>query len=159
MNRTSRSHALLVASIFLTLATAAPAAYAQANQLRVEYTVAVADVDKQLFHVTTQIRNIREPNLTVSLPTWTPGWYTVENYARNILRFKVTDASGNWVQPVMTRKQTWRIDTAGLRDLTIEFDYQATVLALNQAKISKDFAFFTGTQLFLEVSGQRNRPS
>ena len=159
MKRISHFPSFVVASIFIALVAAAPAAYSQANQMRVEYAVAVADVEKQLFRVTTQIKNIREPNLTVSLPTWTPGWYTVENYARNILRFKVTDASGNWVQPVMTRKQTWRIDTTGIRELTIEFDYQATILALNQAKISKDFAFFTGTQLFLEVSGHRNRPS
>ena len=136
-----------------------PAAVSQSSQLQVDYQVAIADLDKQFFHVTTEIKNIRESSLTLSLPTWTPGWYTIENYARNILRFKVTDAKGNWVQPVMIRKQTWRIDTTGQRDLKVEFDYQATVLALNQAKITKDFAFFTGTQLFLEVSGHRQKPS
>ena len=107
-------------------------AVSQSSQLQVDYQVAIADLDKQLFHVTTEIKNIREPSLTLSLPTWTPGWYTIENYARNILRFKVTDAKGNWVQSVMTRKQTWRIDTTGQRDLKVEFDYQATVLALKE---------------------------
>jgi predicted metalloprotease with PDZ domain len=33
------------------------------------------------------------------------------------------------------------------------------VLALNQAKIANDFAFFTGTALFLEVVGHRTSPS
>lgn len=149
----------LLLAILILFSLTASTAYAQTNQLQVNYTVAIADVDKQLFHVTTEINNIKEPALTLSLPIWTPGWYTVENYAKNILRFKVTDAQGNWVQPVMIRKQTWRVETKNLNRLKVEFDYRATVLALNQAKITKDFAFFTGTQLFLEVSGHRNKPS
>jgi predicted metalloprotease with PDZ domain len=132
--------------------------FAQANQFRVDYTVAVADIDRQLFHVTAEIKNIKQSSLTLALPTWTPGWYTVENYAKNILRFKITDSKGNWVQPQMIRKQTWRVDTKDLSQLKVEFDYKASVLALNQAKITKDFAFFTGTELFLEVSGLRKMP-
>ncbi len=154
-----RIPALIRSSVVLALLLLAPSALAQSNQLRVDYTVAVADLDKQLFHVTTEVKNIREPSVTLSLPIWTPGWYTIENYAKNILRFKITDAQGNWLQPTMTRKQSWRVDTKGLNQIKIEFDYKATVLALNQAKITKDFAFFTGTQLFLEVVGHRNKPS
>jgi predicted metalloprotease with PDZ domain len=148
----------LIETLFL-FSLLAPIAFGQSNQLQVNYTVAIADVDKQLFHVTTEIKNIKAPSINLSLPIWTPGWYTVENYAKNILRLKITDAQGNWVQPTMTRKQTWRVETKNLTQLKVEFDYQATILALNQAKISKDFAFFTGTQLFLEVSGYRDKPS
>jgi predicted metalloprotease with PDZ domain len=158
LNR-KNTYALLLSSIVLILLFSQSPALGQSTQLRVDYTVAVADVEKQLFHVTTEIKHIKEPSITLSLPIWTPGWYTVENYAKNILRFKITDQQGNWVQPLMVKKQTWRVDTKGLSGLKVEFDYRATVLALNQAKISKDFAFFTGTQLFLEVVGHRDKPS
>src|SRR5262249_111972 len=33
------------------------------------------------------------------------------------------------------------------------------ILALNQAKVAKDFAFFTGIELFLMAEGHRDRPS
>ncbi len=59
----------------------------------------------------------------------------------------------------MIRKQTWRIETKGLDSIQVEFDYKATVLALNQAKITGDFAFFTGIELFLEAAGHRESPS
>ncbi len=157
MYRPKSKLSLLLTPLFVLLLTSL--AVAQSNQFRVDYTVAVADVDKQLFHVTAEIKNIKQPALTLALPTWTPGWYTIENYAKNILRFKITDAKGNWVQPQMIRKQTWRVDTKDLSQLKVEFDYKASVLALNQAKITKDFAFFTGTELFLEVSGLRKTPS
>ncbi|MEW6129787.1 MAG: hypothetical protein AB1757_22295 [Acidobacteriota bacterium] len=159
MNRITKISHLFLLTVCLFIAGQQALLARQSGQLQINYTVAVADVDKQLFHVTTEIKNIKDSFVTVSLPIWTPGWYTVENYAKNILRFKILDGKGNWLQPIMTRKQSWRVETKNLKEIKIEFDYQATVLALNQAKITKDFAFFTGTQLFLEVNGYRNLPA
>ena len=64
---------------------------AQDRGLAIEYTVKVADIPGQLFHVTTDIRNINQPSLELSLPVWSPGWYVIENYAKNISRFRATE--------------------------------------------------------------------
>jgi len=160
MLRQYRSRAALIAQIAVMFLALSPAALAQKRDaFRIDYTVSIESVEGQLFHVTTDVKNINEPRLELSLPTWTPGWYTVENYFKNVLRFKVTDAKGNRLQPEMIRKQAWRIETKGLDSIRIEFDYKATVLALNQAKIANDFAFFTGTELFLEAARHRTSPS
>jgi predicted metalloprotease with PDZ domain len=137
----------------------APAAMAQDPGLAIEYTVKVADIPGQLFHVTTDIRNINQPALDLSLPVWSPGWYVIENYAKNIFRFRVTEPGGRQLRPVLVRKQTWRIDTRGISRITVAFDYRAVVLSANQARIAPDYAFFTGTQLFLLPEGHRSRPS
>src|SRR5262245_57893880 len=134
-------------------------AAATADPLRIQYTVAVASVEAQLFHVTTQISGINQDSLDLALPVWTPGWYTIENYYKNVLRFTATDAKGARLQPVMTRKQTWRLETRGVSSIKVDFDYRAAVLALNQAKITTDFAFFTGTELYLEPVGHRSASS
>ena len=49
------------------------------DAFRIDYTVKVASLDSQLFHVTANVKNINEPQLDLSLPTWTPGWYTGMN--------------------------------------------------------------------------------
>ena len=144
-----------VAAALLVLGTAS----AQAPQFSVDYTVKVASTADHLFHITADFKNIDQPTLDLSLPTWTPGWYTIENYAKNILRFRITDSAGKSLPLGMTRKQTWRVDTRGLKEIKAEFDYDAEILALNQAKITDTFAFFTGTQLFLLPEGHRSRPS
>src|SRR6186713_2656072 len=138
---------------------AAPAARAQDRRLEIEYTVKVADIPGQLFHVTTDIRNINQPSLELSLPAWSPGWYVIENYAKNVFRFRVADSGGRELRPAQVRKQTWRIDTKGVSRVTVEFDYLAKVLSANQARIAPDYAFFTGTQLFLLPEGHRSRTS
>src|SRR5262245_29037823 len=116
----------------------APAAMAQDRGLAVEYTVKVADIPGQLFHVTMDIRNINQPALDLSLPVWSPGWYVIENYAKNVLRFRVTEPGGGELRPAQVRKQTWRIDTKGISRVTVEFDYQAAGLSAKQARIAAD---------------------
>ena len=147
-------------SIFVVvLFVGAQAGLAQKGALKIDYTVTLADVTKQEFHVTTDIKDLNQPQLDLSLPTWTPGWYTVENYFKNVLRFRITDANGRVLPLRMTRKQTWSVDTRALKQIRVDYDYSATVLGLNQAKIATDFAFFTGIELFLEPHGHRNDPS
>jgi len=134
-------------------------AVAQKNALKIDYTVSIPDTAKQLYHVTTEISGINQPQLSLSLPTWTPGWYTVEDYFKNVLRFRITDASGKVLPMRMSRKQTWNIDTRGIKAIKVDYDYLANVLALNQAKITDDYAFFTGIELFLQAEGHRSEPS
>jgi predicted metalloprotease with PDZ domain len=133
--------------------------YGQKNNLQIDYTVQLSDPAAQEFHITTNIKNINQPRLDLSLPTWTPGWYTVENYGKNLLHFRITDASGKILPHTMSRKQTWNVDARGIKEIKIDYDYRAVVLALNQAKITKDYAFFTGIELFLQPEGHRDQPS
>jgi len=147
------------AAAVLVLLTFSYSAFAQKGKLDINYTVSLTDVAKQEFHVTTDIKNINQPTLDLALPTWAPGWYTVENYFKNVLRFRITDASGKALPLRMTRKQTWSLDTKGIKQVRVDYDYSATVLGLNQAKIATDFAFFTGIELFLEPLGHRTDPS
>lgn len=145
--------------IFIVLLTCSSAVFAAKGKLDITYTVSLTDVAKQEFHVSTDIKNIDQPTLDLALPTWTPGWYTVENYFKNVLRFRITDAAGKILPLRMTRKQTWSLDTRGIKQIRVDYDYSATVLGLNQAKIATDFAFFTGIELFLEPIGHRGDPS
>src|SRR5690349_17617618 len=104
---------LAVCFLFFSTATS----FGQTDKLRVDYTVKIKSIDGRLFHVRTEIKNISEPKLDVSLPTWAPGWYTIENYAKNILRFEITNAKGERLPHIMTRKQTWEINTKGLIEI------------------------------------------
>lgn len=148
----------IVPLLFLALLSVSVAA-GQSGKLDINYTVVLRDTASRQFHVTTDIKNIKQDRLELALPTWTPGWYVVENYAKNLIRFDVTDGSGKRLQPLMTRKQTWSVPTKGVSQIKVTYSYRATILGLNQAKVGDDYAFFTGIQLFLEPIGHRNDPS
>jgi predicted metalloprotease with PDZ domain len=85
--------------------------------------------------------------------------YTTENYALNVLRFTARDGSSERLLAPKSQPSAWRIDTSRTSQITVEFDYVARTLAWNQAKITNEYAFFTGTQLFLEPIGHRGAPA
>jgi predicted metalloprotease with PDZ domain len=149
------------ALVVLTCALVSAPAHAQAREgaFHAEYTVAVKDTAAHLFHVTATFSQLHQPRLDLALPAWTPGWYTIENYAKNVLRFTVTDGAGTRLRAPLSHASTWSIDTRGKDRVTAEFDYSATVSAVNQAKVTSTYAFFTGTQLFLEPVGHRAAPA
>lgn len=148
-----------LAVLTCALAGAPMAAQPRQNAFHAEYTVEVKDTAAHLFHVTATFSHLRQPHLDLALPVWTPGWYTIENYARNVLRFTVKDGSGARLAAPRSHASTWSIDTRGKDRVIAEFDYRANVLAVNQAKITGQYAFFTGTQLFLEPVGHRDTPA
>lgn len=159
MSQIKRYCAILLLPAIIIIFNISTALAANNEAPKLNYTIKVADIEKQLFHVTLDINNFAEESVDVSLPIWTPGWYTIENYAKNILRFTATNDKGAHLPLRMVHKQTWRIACKDTPHIKIEFDYLANIFALNQAKITKDFAFFTGTQLFLQVEKYRQLPA
>lgn len=128
----------------------------RSEPFQVEYVVQVADTAAHLFHVTATFRHVHQNRLDLALPAWTPGWYSIENYARNVLRFTVTNGAGTRLRAPLLHAQTWSVETGGTQTVVVDFDYLATLWAVNQAKITSRNAFFTGTQLFLEPIGHRD---
>src|SRR5918994_5435765 len=85
-------------------------------------------------------------HVLLSFPAWTPGSYEIANFARFLTGFTATggDKALDWDK---LDYDTWRIDPAGARTITVRFDYRAETLD-NAASWSRpDFAFFNGTNL------------
>jgi len=105
---------LLSRLVLLVAVTAAPLA-AQSVPLRIAYRVAMPDPSAHLYEIALDVDGIRGDSLPLQLPVWSPGRYAKMDFAKNIQDFTVTDAKGARLQPIMTRKQTWRVDTKGRR--------------------------------------------
>ena len=152
MKARSPISALLCAALVCACA-ASLAAKPHSSPLKIEYTVKVVGGEEQLLHVTTDIENLRQPSLDLSLPRWMPGYYRTEDYAKNMRRLRITDGQGKPLAYQMVARQTWRVETAGVTKLRAEFDYRADTLGVSTAKVGADYAFFTGVQLFLLPEG------
>lgn len=158
MNR--RISIRIVLFSMLVISAAAPVAAGANGPLKIEYTVKVADVQEQLFHVTTQVANVNQPHLDLSFPSWSPSLYKPQSYIKNISKFGIADAEGKRLRHWMIRPNTWRVETKGVKAVAVDFDYRADApLSADQARLEKDMAFFTGIQLFPMIEGHTSRPS
>ena len=89
----------------------------------------------------------------LSMPAWTPGAYELSWFARNVSSFAATGDG----RPLTWDKvdfDTWRVQPAGARHVTVTFDYRADTLDNAMAWTRPDFAFFNGTNVFLYPEGR-----
>jgi predicted metalloprotease with PDZ domain len=89
----------------------------------------------------------------LSLPAWTPGAYELTYFARWVSDFAATagDKRLTWDKLDF---DTWRIQPAGARSVTVSFDFLADTLDNAMAWSRPDFALFNGTNLFLYPEGR-----
>src|SRR5690349_5757506 len=89
----------------------------------------------------------------LSLPEWTPGAYELSFFARWVSDF--TPVAGD--KPLTWDKldyDTWRVQPAGAKSMTVRFNYLADTLDNAMAWARPDFALFNGTNVFLYPEGR-----
>jgi predicted metalloprotease with PDZ domain len=89
----------------------------------------------------------------LSLPAWTPGAYELTYFARWVSNFTVTAGSTRLTWDKLDF-DTWRVQPAGVRSMTVSFDFLADTLDNAMAWAQPDFALFNGTNLFLYPEGR-----
>src|SRR5262245_53938274 len=75
----------------------------------VHYTLRVADADARVAEVTARFPTAGKETLELFLPVWSPGFYRVENYHRNVLELRATNADGGPLAVEKPKDHRWRI--------------------------------------------------
>lgn len=126
---------------------------------RVTHLVEISDSSDRFLHIVSRFEAFPGQTLELSLPEWTPGYYALKYYVRNVLRLEFRDGSGRRLRVEMTANQTWRVTHPNGGTVIVSFDYLADELGVSSAKITPHYAVLTGTQIFLQPIGYRSVPS
>ncbi|MDB4957037.1 MAG: peptidase [Myxococcales bacterium] len=94
----------------------------------------------------------------VTLPAWCPGSYLIRDYARFVRDVSAASETGQ-ARPIhKIDKQTWRIDRAGARHLTIRYTLYGHDLTVRTNHIDPDHAFLHGPATFMFPTSHRESP-
>jgi len=86
--------------------------------------------------------------VALSLPSWTPGAYELDDFAKNV-RGVWARQDGAEIRWDMADFDTWRVHPTGRGEVTVGFDYLADELDTDSSWSSQDFTYLNGTNLFL----------
>ena len=134
---------------------AAPAAVRSVpvSNLRYEVTFDSATAQRNTIGVSVSLDVGAKGPVLLSFPTWTPGAYEISNFARFVTDFAAT-AAGKPLDWDKADYDTWRVDPAGARAITVRFDYRAVTLDNAAAWSQSDFALVNGTNIFPDPEGR-----
>jgi len=147
--------ALILCGPAALAAQKAPAAPVSAPLTNVRYDVTFDSVTAQARRLQVSMSfDVAGPGpVLLSLPAWTPGAYELSFFARWVSDF--TPSAGD--KPLGWDKldyDTWRIQPAGAKSMTVRFNYLADTLDNAMAWARPDFLLFNGTNVFLYPEGR-----
>jgi predicted metalloprotease with PDZ domain len=134
-------------------APAAPPRSAPLTNLRYEVAYDSAAAQNRSIAVTMNFDVTGPGPVLLSLPAWTPGAYELSFFARWVSGFSATAGE----KPLTWDKldyDTWRVQPAGARSLTVKFAYLADSLDNAMAWGRPDFLLFNGTNLLPYPEGR-----
>jgi predicted metalloprotease with PDZ domain len=92
--------------------------------------------------------------LVLFMAVWTPGSYLVREYARHV---EGLDADAP-AHAVKVRKNAWRIETRGARQIVVRYRVYAGELTVRTSHLDETHAFLVGAGVFLGVEGHEHLP-
>ena len=153
-----RSLAALIASAISCVGAPVAAAQqagasAEIRDIRYDITFDHTTAPQRLMKVAMTFGITGSGPVVLSLPEWTPGAYEISNFARWVIDFSVT-GDGRALNWSKRDYDSWRIDPAGAKSVSVGFSFVADTLDNAMAWSRRDFLLFNGTNVFLYPEGR-----
>jgi len=152
----SRSRATVFTFAFLVLAGAA--ALGQQPQGTMAFTVSMDLPNTHYYHVVLRCEGMTGETGDFKMPVWTPGYYRIMDYARNVSNFRAEDAAGRPIPWEKTTKNTWRVTSLKTASVTVSYDVFAFTPSVADSFLDDSRGFILPAGVFMHLAGRIQHP-
>ena len=92
------------------------------------YCISFTEPHRHFIHIEFIADKVNTDELTIQLPAWRPGRYELGNFAKNIQKWGAYDVKGNALEFRKTTKDCWKVNTKGVSEVHIKYNYYAVDL-------------------------------
>src|SRR4030042_4841357 len=124
----------------------------------VTFSVSMENPNNHYYHVNMYYNGAVTPVVTFKLPSWTPGYYLILDYAKNVISFKAESGNGNPLKWKKSAKNIWQVETDGSHSIQISYDVYAFRVSVAEPFLDDGRAFIAPAGVFMYVEGKLNLP-
>jgi len=137
---------------------AASFALGQAPEGGMAFTVSMDRPNTHYFHVVFRADGLKGEIQDFKMPAWTPGYYLIMDYAKNVINFRAEDGAGNPLAWQKTAKNTWRVKSGKGASVTVSYDVYAFARSVADSYLDDSRGFISPTGVFMHVAGRLLNP-
>ena len=150
--------ALVVLAVLFALSAAAAPAAARPAAPALSVTVSMERPTTHYYHVVVRADGLAGETQDFKLPVWTPGYYQIMDYAKNVKDFRAEDGAGRPLPWDKTAKNAWRVRTGRAATAVVSYDVYAFSRFVADSYLSDDGGFICPTGVFMHVAGRLKDP-
>jgi predicted metalloprotease with PDZ domain len=122
------------------------------------FIVSMPQPSNHTYHVTFRCEGLHGALQDFKMPQWTPGYYGIGDYARNVSNFHAIDSAGHELAWEKVTKNTWRVVAENARVIVLDYDvFGNTSFAANNY-LGEDRGYLSPSGLFLNLAGHLQQP-
>ncbi len=129
-----------------------------AANTQISYTVTFPEAQAHYADIEMKISGLSQPSTELKMPVWTPGSYLVREFAKNVEELTAWKGS-NGIPAVKINKNTWKINTEGVKELKVKYRVYCFEISVRTAFIDVSHAFLSTSGLFLYPKGMLDQTS
>jgi predicted metalloprotease with PDZ domain len=146
---------ILVAMIALAVAVAQPAA---AQELApIAYVIRIPAPATHEIVVQATVPTSGQPSLDLMMPTWSPGYYRVEDYAANLRDVTAETLDGQPLVVEKTNANHWRVVTRGTSAVKLSYRVFCKQRTVTTNYVDADYGVFNGAPTFITLAEDAKR--
>lgn len=128
-------------------------------QPHITYRLRVADFSARTFQVNIQTYS-RSRHIFFQIPAWSPGYYQILNYYKNIQSASATDSQGAQLPVSTVNPSTWMVHLKTPGPVDFQYQVKATDSGLGffGAFLDKQTGYINGPSTFMYILGRKADP-
>jgi predicted metalloprotease with PDZ domain len=129
-----------------------------ADNTQITYNISFPEAQAHYADIEMKISGLKQNELELKMPVWTPGSYLVREFERNIESLSAS-ANGKPLAAVKTRKNIWQLRTAGISSVTVKYRVYAFEISVRTSFIDASHAFLSSPDMFLYPGNMLHAPA
>jgi predicted metalloprotease with PDZ domain len=125
---------------------------------RMMFKIGMEDPATHYYHVELRCEGYNKAKLNFKLPAWTPGYYWIMDFAKNVIRFNAVTGDVKSLQWNNVDKHNWEVDASKASVVIISYDVFANTHSVADPFLDESHAYISPAGIFMHPEGKLSEP-
>jgi predicted metalloprotease with PDZ domain len=135
-----------------------PSLKAQSPHTHMAYVVSMNKPASHLYHVELTCSGIKQPNLYLNMCAWTPGFYEIIDFEKEVENFTAAGVDGTPVTWQKTTKNTWKVKSNYKGIVKISYDVKADNPFIANLNLDENYGYIIPGGLLMYLQTELRHP-
>lgn len=128
------------------------------GQIKMDYTARFTDAQNHYVEVQLNCENLSSETTDFMLPVWSPGYYQILDFPKNIVDFSIKNTKGDTVKWSKKSKNHWVVENKADKHIIITYRYFANQKSVAESNVNETRAFIMPNNMFMHIKGHIDNP-
>jgi predicted metalloprotease with PDZ domain len=125
----------------------------------INFNVSIEKPNTHYYHIIVECKSVKGEYIDFKLPAWTPGYYWLIDFSKNVINFKAEDDEGKLLSWNKTTKNTWHVKTHTTKNIKVSYDVYAFTQSVADPFLDDSHGYISPAGIFMYVDGQLQHAS